>query len=85
MLLCSIDKIVCKMIDHILLCLFLLQSPLKTDGIIALGSYDKNNMYLSNVVELTYWLAPKHNMGMAVSRTVWKNIEQCLNVSYVKY
>ncbi|CAH8544678.1 unnamed protein product [Schistosoma mattheei] len=37
-------------------------------------------MYLSNVVELTYWLAPKHNMGMAVSRTVWKNIEQCLNL-----
>ncbi|CAH8583534.1 unnamed protein product [Schistosoma haematobium] len=31
-------------------------------------------------VELTYWLAPKHNMGMAVSRTVWKNIEQCLNL-----
>ncbi|CAH8576289.1 unnamed protein product [Schistosoma haematobium] len=55
-------------------------SPLKTDGIIAFGSYDKNNMYLSNVVELTYWLAPKHNMGMAVSRTVWKNIEQCLNL-----
>lgn len=50
MLLYSIDRIVCKMIDHILLCLFLLQSPLKTDGIIAFGSYDKNNMYLSNVV-----------------------------------
>ncbi|XP_018648329.1 putative beta-1,2-n-acetylglucosaminyltransferase II [Schistosoma mansoni] len=55
-------------------------SPLKTDGIIALGSYDKDNNYLSNVVELTYWLAPKHNMGMAVSRVVWKNIEQCLNL-----
>ncbi|CAH8513167.1 unnamed protein product [Schistosoma turkestanicum] len=53
-------------------------SPLKTDGIIALGSYDKDNEYSSNTIHLTHWISSKHNMGMGISRVVWKNIEQCL-------
>ncbi|KAK4470237.1 hypothetical protein MN116_005811 [Schistosoma mekongi] len=53
-------------------------SPLKADGIVALGSYDKDNKYVSSMAEVTYWLAPKHNMGMAVSRAVWRKIEDCL-------
>nr|CAX73666.1 alpha-1,6-mannosyl-glycoprotein [Schistosoma japonicum] len=53
-------------------------SPLNANGIVALGSYDKDNKYVSSVAEVTYWLAPKHNMGMAVSRAVWRKIEDCL-------
>ncbi|KAH8870451.1 Alpha-1,6-mannosyl-glycoprotein 2-beta-N-acetylglucosaminyltransferase [Schistosoma japonicum] len=53
-------------------------NPLNANGIVALGSYDKDNKYVSSVAEVTYWLAPKHNMGMAVSRAVWRKIEDCL-------
>nr|CAH8854199.1 unnamed protein product [Trichobilharzia regenti] len=53
------------------------QNPVNTDEIIALGSYDKDQTYTSGKAEITYWLAPKHNMGIAISRSVWEKIKSC--------
>ncbi|CAH8573768.1 unnamed protein product [Heterobilharzia americana] len=59
-------------------------NPSNVDGIIALGSYDKHQKYTSTKVEVTYWLAPKHNMGMAISRSMWRKIQSCLDL-FCKY
>jgi alpha-1,6-mannosyl-glycoprotein beta-1,2-N-acetylglucosaminyltransferase len=55
------------------------QETCKECSIMTLGTYDKNPTYVTNSgkVEITDWVSNKHNMGMALNRSVWNKIKGC--------
>ncbi|KAF8571092.1 hypothetical protein P879_02437 [Paragonimus westermani] len=50
------------------------------NGVVSFGSYTAQQTYTSNEVNTEYWVSSRDNMGMGISRAVWRNLSTCLKL-----